>query len=138
MEAAPYKLYSPGQVAGATFFGGPIAGAWLMATNFQNLGAPSARRTALVWGWLGTIALCVLVFFLPERFPNAAIPISCTLGLYQFAKKLQGEAFGNHVAAGGRHYSGWRVVGIGLVCLVAQLAILTLVLLLLPKRYLAE
>lgn len=116
------KLYSPGQVAGAAFLGGPLAGCWLMAANYSEFGNEGARRQTLIWGVLGTLAVLGLSLVLPARFPNSVLPVAYALVLRQAAVGLQGTQFEQHLAAGGQKHSWWRVVGISLVCLVVVLA----------------
>ena len=121
--AGEAKLYTAGQVGLATFLGTPLAGCLLLAANYGVLGRGSARRQAIVWGVLSAVALLVLSMHLPEKFPNSVIPIGYTAGIYQFAKVSEGEAHKARFAAGGRQ-SNWKVVGIGLGCLVGFVAVL--------------
>jgi hypothetical protein len=124
-ESAPtYKLYTPWQIFGATFLGGPIAGAWLLGSNYAALGHPENRNKALLWGGIVTIILLVLaIFVLPEQTPRTLIPVlSCTL-LMSLAKSQQGSLIEAHLAKGGNKGSIWQVIGIGLLGLVITLAI---------------
>ena len=45
-----YTLYSPGQVALATFLGTPVAGCWLLARNFKKLGITGLGWVMMVLG----------------------------------------------------------------------------------------
>jgi hypothetical protein len=110
------KVYSPGQVAGATFLGSPLAGCWLLAQNYAVFGNERARKLALGWGVLGAFAVLAASLALPQRFPNVVVPAAYTVGLHQVARGLQGAQVEEHLAAGGQKHSSWRVVGIGLVC----------------------
>jgi hypothetical protein len=134
IEARPGvgKLYSPGQVSGAAFLGGPLAGCWLMATNYSEFGNQGARRQTLIWGVLGTLVAIGLSLVLPARFPNAVLPAVYAIALRQVANRLQGPKFEEHLAAGGEKHSSWRVVGITLVCLVVFLVMCVPFLFLLP------
>jgi hypothetical protein len=117
------KLYSPGQVAGATFLGSPIAGALLIASNFRVLGAPRSQRNAIIAGVAATLACMGLSFILPKHFPGVVIPIAYTIALRAIANGAQGDAYREHIASGGLKRSNGTVVGIGLACLVAIVAL---------------
>ncbi|MBX3024097.1 hypothetical protein KF840_04220 [bacterium] len=110
-------LYSPRQVVSATMLASPLAGAWLLAANFQRLGDRPARTRSLTWGILGTIAVFVIAWFLPDRFPRLLLPLIYGVIMHLAANRLQGPAFAAHLAAGGRRHSSWRVLGIGLLVL---------------------
>jgi hypothetical protein len=116
------KLYSSGQVGGAAFLGGPLAGCWLMAANYSEFGNDSARWQMLIWGVLGTLAVLGVSFLLPTRLPNALLPAVYAYTLSELADRLQGTQFDQHLAAGGRKHSSWRVVGVSVVCLVVVVA----------------
>jgi hypothetical protein len=75
-------------------------------------------------GAIGTVALLVISFYLPERFPNYAIPAGYTIGFLQGAKQTHGVAVEQHLASRGRLGSWWAVVGISLLILVPVLVVL--------------
>jgi hypothetical protein len=127
--ASSGKLYSPGQVAAAAFLGAPIGAVILMAANYRLLGRARSRRIALIAGIGGTAALLLVSFFLPEKFPNSALPIAYTIALRTIADRLQGPAYAAHLAAGGARQSHWRVVGIALACLSGLLVLMIAVVL---------
>ena len=54
-----------------------------------------------------------------RRVPSSVLPAVYTVTLHQQAKLLQGARFDAHMKVGGLKHSNWRVVGIGLACLVA-------------------
>src|SRR5262252_4345411 len=101
MEADPYrppqapltrlnrlgqKLYSPGQIAGATLLGSPFAGCWCLAHNFAALGNDSARIQSLVWGAVSTAGLMVLSMFLPGRGLGTLGALAPVWALHALAK----------------------------------------------------
>jgi len=116
-----YPMYSAGQVALATFFGGPLGGAWLMALNYKRLAEPGKARIAVLLGVLAVAALIAIGF---AAGPDSLLwlmlaPIVVTSWL---AKELQGAAYDRHVAVGGSRGSRWRAAGLGVVSLVVYLA----------------
>ncbi len=137
-EAPRRPLYSPKQVAAAAFLGSPIAGCWLLASNFDALDQPATRRRSLLWGLLSTLVLFVLSLFLPKSFPNSVLPIAYTVAIYHLATQYQGAAFAAHRAAGGSRYSSWRVAGIGLAFLAAVAIVFIGIALLLPESLLPD
>lgn len=138
LRPIPSRAYSPGQVAGATFLGGPIAGSILLASNYVLSGQEAKRSAALYWGVALTAAVLVIAFFLPENTPNYLVPGIYTLAYQQFAKRTQGEFFESFCSSGGLKHSNWRVLGIGVACLTAVFGLLFAVLLLLPQGWLPE
>jgi hypothetical protein len=129
----PGKLYSPLLVAVATLLGAPVAGCILVGHNLRALGKRSAAWQWLLWGVVGTAALLIVAYFLPDRFPNSALPIGYTLGMYYGVKHAHGAEFDTHIATGGARASAWAAVGVGLTCLVAILGVLFLAILALPE-----
>ena len=119
-EASSIKgsLFSPTQIATAAFLGAPIAACWFLSRNYRALDQGRSAAQSLLWGVLGTAALLGISFFLPDNFPNQALPLGYTFGLYHVAKQLQGTTVAEHIATGGRLGSWWNVVGVSLVCLV--------------------
>jgi hypothetical protein len=116
--------------------GGPIAACWLLAENYAVFGDPGARTQALIWGVVGTVAILGAAFVLPEGFPSSILPTGYTLALYQIAKTFQGPGIDARFAAGHRKQSVWRVIGIGVVCLVLIFGALMAILIALPAELL--
>jgi hypothetical protein len=122
-ESQAGRLYSAGQVTGATAIGGPIAGAILLARNYSALGDRAASRKTLLWASAGTVAVFVIAYFLPES-ASKGLPIGYTVGMFHVAKQLQGDRFKSHIAGGGLQGSTWFAVGIGALTLVVIVALL--------------
>lgn len=116
------QLYSTSQIFVGTFLGSPLAGTWLLVKNLDVLGR--GGEVAKSWGiGIGATALLLtLAFFLPENFPNSVLPLAAGFGFRALAEGMFGAALGSHKSAGGRFFSWWRVVGIGLLFATALLA----------------
>jgi hypothetical protein len=141
IESAATKrltLYSPGQIAWASFLGSPLAGGILMALNYRRFGNSTAATLAFTAGLLGTMLLMVISFFLPDNFPGSIVPAAYTWGLYQSAKQLQGDAYRTAIEQGSAPASGWAATGIGALCLIAILLVLLAVLFIAPEEWFAE
>jgi len=130
-----HKLYSPGQIALAALLGSPLAACWFWSRNYRQLDQPRSANQCLIWGIAGTAVLLTVSFFLPEHFPNSAIPIGYTMGLRQAAKQIHGDTITQHISAGGRLGSWWAVVGVSIGCLLLVLAVIFGVVLLLPDAH---
>jgi len=138
VASAQMRLYSPGQIAGATFLGSPVAGCVLMMLNFRRMGDFTAANLALIAGAIGTIAIIVLAFVLPDGFPNMVLPAAYTYAIYRYAKTVQGQAYDNLIAQGGSKGSGWAVLGVAALCLIVVFAAIVAVLLVMPEEWLGE
>jgi hypothetical protein len=122
-SAVGQKVYVPNHVAVAAFIGSPIAGAWLIGSNYAAFSRPAERRKAIAWGLVATVALLAVSLALPEDTPRSIIPIAYTFGLRELARHLQGKDIDRVLASGGAKHSGWRVAGIGVLCLVVFVAV---------------
>jgi hypothetical protein len=137
-NAIPEKAYSPGQVAGAAFIGGPLGGSILLASNFALFGPPIGKGQTIFWGVLATAVVFALAFVLPENFPNTVLPAAYILAFQQIAQRYHGAEFRSYIESGGSRYSHWRVLGIGLLCLLALFAVLCAVIMVLPEEFLPQ
>lgn len=131
-------LYSPGQIAWATFLGAPIAGCVLVALNYRRFGNSAAANLALIAGVIGTVLLVAIAFVLPDSFPNSVLPAAYTFGMYQSVESLQGNEYEHRLANGGVKGSGWVATGIGILSLVVMLVALFAVVLVVPQEWLGE
>ncbi len=122
----PYGLYTVGGVTLAAFLGGPIAGSVLIAINEKRLGRREVARNALLLGFLGTAALVGLGAALPDAAAKG-LPIGSIFGMRQIALGLFGPRLEAHTKAGGKLVSLWHAAGVGLLALVAQLAVVLVV-----------
>lgn len=116
-----YRLAAAGL---ATFFGTPVAGAWVIGQNLKRLG----RQQEVQKAWLTGIGIMLLIFvvawFLPDSFPAAPINIAAVFAMHQYAKQSTGEALDRHTASGGTFLSNWRALGVSLLFLLAVMAAL--------------
>jgi len=118
------NMYSPNQVFGGSFLGGPIAATYFLGKNFQVLQNGSSARTTLILGSLGTILIFLVVPFLPEKFPNTAIPFAYTFAAYAVASKQQMSK--DAIAQSDQHAfeSTWKVAGIAVSFMLLFVALM--------------
>jgi hypothetical protein len=120
-------LYSPNQVALATFCGTVVAGSILMTLNERRVGRASAGWAILGGGIVISALIFGLAFVLPDNIPSAPISIAPIVAMRFWAQKRQGMFVNEHYMMGGKRGSGWVAFGIGMACLVAIVAIALLV-----------
>lgn len=114
-------LYTPNQVALATFLGTPLGGAAVMAINEHRLGRKSGVVKTMLLGLVGTIALLGIGFVLPDNFPSFPIAIGNIMAMRVVAQRRHGELVHRHCAAGGQRASSWGAAGIGILALATVL-----------------
>lgn len=116
-------LFRLAAVGIATFFGTPIAGAWVIAQNLRALGRGPEARNIWLMGIGLTLGIFVLGYFLPENSSGSPIAIGTVVGMYYLAKQTFGVTLEQHLAAGGKLRSNWRAFGVSLLFLIGVLAV---------------
>jgi hypothetical protein len=114
---AALPLYSPTQIAVATFISTVIAGAWLAASDYKAIGQPLKARRTLWWGAGATIVTLLLALVVPDSVPSLFPPLLIAAIVRAVAEKQLGDIHQAHLKAGGAQRSWWRVVGVALLVL---------------------
>jgi hypothetical protein len=109
------KLYTINQGVLATFLGGPLGGAIIIAQNYKQFGSPQSAKRAIVVGVLATCALVPIVLILPESTPNAVLPVAYSIAFRLLAERLQGAELKLRIEAGTERQSWWRTLGVSVV-----------------------
>ncbi len=112
----PVRLYSTRQVQGAAFFGGSIAGGWLLALNFARTRNPKAALNAMLAAVVVLVPLAALMLFLPSDFPglNMVLPVLTAI-LFQVGYRISFAAkYSVHVDSGASKASFWKAAGVTL------------------------
>lgn len=120
-------LYRLAAVGIATFFGTPLAGAWVIVQNLKTLGRSHESRNIWLMGIGLTLAIFVIGYFLPENTSGTPIAVGTVVGMYYLAKQTFGVAVERHLDAGGQWRSNWRAFGISLLFLLAVIAVILVV-----------
>lgn len=125
--ASDFELYKVSGVGIATFLGTPIAGGLLMSRNFKRLGNEAAARKTLILSVMGTIAVFVLAFFIPENIdvPGSALAAPQLVLMIMLTKQLQEKDIKQHEEAGGIMASNWKALGIAMLVVLAILVLAT-------------
>ena len=123
-NADPVAMYTPVQVGAGTFLGGPVALVYFLRANFVAMGDPGRARHTLLFGIALLVVLVSVVPFLPDDFPNTPISMGMTFAAYLYAEQSQMKK--QAILDSPDHYphSGWRVFGLGLLCLVGSLLVI--------------
>ncbi|TPE43726.1 hypothetical protein [Pontibacter mangrovi] len=131
------KLYDLNAIMMGTFLGGPLAGGFLLYSNYIALGEEEGGKSILLWTTLIAVVLFGSLIMLPEhvteKVPNYVIPWLMAAFAYFIGKKLQGTAIAEHKAQGGALYSKWRAVWVSLVSVLITFALLLTLLFFLPQ-----
>jgi DMSO reductase anchor subunit len=126
--APDYKLYSLNQMVGGSIFGGPIAGAYMIANNIKHLNA-----SIPVWKVWAAVFGVVFISFIPDALgydsiPNIAYNLLYCLTVYWLAKYFIGDQMQSHQDMGGLYWGFPRVLSVVLISIVAFVIIIFLVL----------
>lgn len=117
-EAAITNVYSPNQILGGSFWGGPIAAVYFLWKNYLALGKVEYAEKTLIIGSFFVIAILGGLPFLPESFPNMVIPIAYSFAAKQLAVTTQLEKSQIQDDENYLFHSNWRVFGISTLTLL--------------------
>jgi hypothetical protein len=116
LEYQPPPVFGLGSIALAGLFGGPLASAYLVATNTKVLCLPGMRARAHALFAIATFAWVYLLFQVPPDFISQAIPhIPQVLAWWLIAYALLAKAHASHKLSGGRFRSARAAFGIALL-----------------------
>ena len=118
------RVYSPTQAASGAFLGGPIAAVLFLKQNFRALGNPNGESKVRIYGAAFVLLVFGIAPFLPEEFPNMAIPLATVITTRLVVEKYQVSKQAIVESELLEFHSNWRVLGVSLACLVASFAIL--------------
>ncbi len=122
MDNNEKKVFSTGAISLATLLGGPLAGGFVMAKNFQVFGKRGAAINTVFLGIITTILLFLALIYLPEgilnKVPNAVIPAIYTGIISILADRMQGPTIKKLLEEGTVKASNWLAAGYGIIGLV--------------------
>jgi hypothetical protein len=120
------KLYSINEISLASLIGGPLAGFYLISTNFEVLDKKSLSNTNFILGIIAAIFLGVVIVLIPQdimdKVPGILIPALFVPPIYFYAKKVQGQEIKEYFNNGGIKHSLRETVGISVLALIITLA----------------
>lgn len=124
VHVAGAPVYTPNQIALATFIGSPVAGTVLLALNERRLGRDALFLPTLLVGFLASIALVGIGAVLPDGVPTMPFALLGIFGMRGAAHLRQQALVADYVARGGRKGSSWTAFGVGLLGMVVVLAVI--------------
>lgn len=122
-QADVVRIYSPTQVACGTI-GGPVGLIYFLKANFASLGNERLEKQTLLYGGLLILALLALTPLLPDWFPNWPISIAYILMARYVAQNYQMTKQDIASSTVYDFHSNWRVLGLGLLCLLASVIVI--------------
>jgi len=131
-RASGVAVFTPRQIAVATFLGSVLAGVWMIHRNIRGFGSEDDVRGARVTSIGLTILYFLLTFTIPEGL-TTALSVVATYAAHTTASTLFGAKLRAHEAEGGSIHSNWRVLGICLASIAIILASFAAAFLILPE-----
>lgn len=125
------KILSPTQIAGGSFWGGPIATVYYLRKNYISLGKVDYAQKTLIYGIIFLTCLLGIIPFLPEKFPNLLIPMIYCLSAKQIASATQMEKEQIEQSEEYTFESNWKILGVGILTLLLFMIIAIVVMFLL-------
>lgn len=118
------RVYSPAQAATGAFLGGPLASVLCLHQNFRALANKGGERMTRVYGSAVLLLFLGILPFLPEKFPNMAIPLATVISTRMLVEKYQVTKQAVVESDLLQFHSNWRVFGLGMACLLVTFALL--------------
>ncbi len=115
-ETINEKLHKSITIIIATFFGGPLAAAFLLVENFKNLN----RVSFISKTWLIAIGVLLFTFaveYIPiiNKIPSIAFNIGMLVLVNNVIKSYQPECIAHTPSSTSTFYSGWRACAVALI-----------------------
>lgn len=118
------RYFSPNQIYVGTFLGGPIAGIWYLARNFNAFGQDESVRVTWLYGLLATLVFLEVAIFVPDEVPSVAFSAFYTGVVAFLLEKYQKTKLDSMMADNlTRRESNWKVAGIAIVGMLAVLVV---------------
>lgn len=124
-EIPTEKIYKERAIWVGTFLGGPLVAGYLIAENFKVFNDSEKVKTTWIIAIVSTIGIFGGLSFIPEnvKIPNQIIPIIYSAVAFFLAKRFQEQKLNEHIENGGKLYSWWRIIAIGIIGLLISVCI---------------
>ncbi|MCH1918543.1 hypothetical protein L9G15_03740 [Shewanella sp. A3A] len=119
-----HKLFSPTQIAVATFIGGPLAAVYTIKENYRAMNLPELHKASMIYGLLLTVLIFTIIWFLPENFPTIALNLLYIVAVRYWVEKKQISREQIEQAEQFDFQSNGQVFGISIVAMFATLAVI--------------
>jgi Na+/alanine symporter len=119
-EIPTEKIYKERAIWVGTFLGGPLVAGYLIAENFKVFNENEKAKITWIIAIVTTIVIFGGLSFIPEnvKIPNQIIPIVYTVIASSLAKRFQEQKSNEYIENGGKYYSWWRIIAIGIIGLL--------------------
>ena len=120
LNDAPVAMHTPTQVGLGTFLGGPAALVYFLRANFLAMRDAVRAKQVLLLGLFGVPLWAAVVWMLPD---GAATSIGAGLTIGGYFKAERSQMTKQAILDSPDHFahSNWRVLGLGLLCMVATI-----------------
>ena len=124
-QSDTHKVYNTTAFTVALVIGGPLAAAYMAASNYKHFGEESKKGYA----WLTAILLLLVALgsaYVPvlESIPGIIVTLLLLLIMQLLVHRFQGKKIHQHIDAGGPVYPTSRAVVIGLISAAVLLAVI--------------
>ena len=116
-------LYTPSQVGFLTFLFGPLAGVWILKTNFDVLGKPEYSKRTIINGIGATLFLFVCSLLLNRRLPTYIIQMCFSLFAAFVVRRFQLTREGILASQEFAIESSWKGLKVGLAATLVSLVL---------------
>lgn len=113
------KLYTPTQIALATYLAGPFAAIFFLKRNFEALGKETFARKTLRIGLLLSFLLLIIQPFLAEVAPGVVLPVLYLVPVIMVVKNHQMTKDEIRNSDDYVFQSSWKVFGMGIILMLA-------------------
>lgn len=118
------KFFSKNEVSWTAFFGGPLAGGFILYQNFKRLGEKNSARIMAVVSVIFTIVIVPLSMLIPDSTNKRIayfIPVIYTTVAYFIFEIFQNKKINQRLEKGAEKESGWNAAFVGICCLLITL-----------------
>jgi len=118
-------VYTTRTIIISTFFGGLLAGGYMVYHNFKTFGEHKKAVVAIVLTIITLLAFIATGFFPAlDRIPPIFYTIFITLAVSLLTKRYQGSLVAKHISNNGKIYSTGRAVAVCVISIIVIAAFL--------------
>ena len=119
------KIYKPIGIYLATFFGGPLVGGYLVASNYRALKERHNVVKTWVFTVLGSALIVVFSYFINYRstrhIPGYLFPLIYSVITYNIVNLLQKDKIATYISSGGQFHASTRVFVVTIIGLAVTI-----------------
>jgi uncharacterized membrane protein YiaA len=119
-------LYTLNQILWTTLLGGPFAGVFMIADNFNTLGEPSKKRQVLITGFVLCLAVVLIGIYIGNHSPNSSGVVYAGIlagAISLVAKSMQETKINEYFKNGGVKKTNWSCLRLAIIFLICTLTL---------------